>query len=348
MTLNQFIQPGRPTVTDLLESMRNDAYFVDDSFQRRLVWTERQKARLIQTILIGYPMPEVYLWQQPPNPESGKQRHSIVDGQQRLTSLLQFTANEWALDAKHLDPIDGWEVYRGKFWKELDTESKSAFWQYVINVRTIPSDVSMDQITAVFKRLNETDKSLNPQELRNAQFNGEFIKAAEEITELPEFESLNIFRDSQVRRMADIEFTSSLLIFLRQGMVEESTASINKIYDLYNDEYPEAKDDVETVRAFFKRAGSEYMKSEDVRKFFTRPIHLFTLFCVDQVLIGRKANTNDVGDKLEKFVRDYQLQEAGKSEVDNALERYRTGSASRTRSRSNRALRAQSLLSKLL
>lgn len=339
MTLNQVIQPGRPTVTELLENLRNEAFFVDDSFQRRLVWTERQKARLIQTVLMGYPMPEIYLWQQPANPESGKQKHSIVDGQQRLTTLLQFTANEWALQAKYLDEVVGWDVYRDKLWKDLDAGSKKSFWEYVVNVRTIPSDVSADQITDVFKRLNETDKSLNPQELRNAEFNGEFIKAAAAITDLPEFEQLQVFRDSQVRRMADIEFTSGLLMFLRKGLVEENTKSINEIYDLYNDEYQEAADDVATVKAFLKRALEDYLKTVETRKFFTRPIHLFTLFCVDQILREQSIETDLIQAGLDEFVKVYQ------SGQDNAYtEAYREGASSRTRSRSSRNARIKALL----
>ncbi len=48
-------------------------------------------------------------------------------------------------------------------------------------MRTIPSDVNRDGITMLFKRLNETDKSLNPQEIRNAEFNGLFLQVSEEV-----------------------------------------------------------------------------------------------------------------------------------------------------------------------
>ncbi|MEO9491101.1 MAG: DUF262 domain-containing protein [Anderseniella sp.] len=342
MTLNSIIQPGRPAITELLENLRNEAYFVDDSFQRKLVWTERQKARLIQTVLMGYPMPEIYLWQQPANPDSGKIKHSIVDGQQRLTTLLQFTANEWPLNEKHLDVVEGCEKYQNKLWKDLDAVTKQAFWQYVVNVRTIPSDVGNQQITDVFRRLNETDKSLNPQELRNAEFNGEFIKAAEKITELDEFESLRLFTDSQVRRMADIEFTSGMLMFLRRGLVEENTKTINETYDLYNDEYPEASNDVATVRAFLRRCLDEYLVSDETRKFFTRPIHLFTLFCVDQTLIGRGVSTNGLQPRLDSFVEEYQS-----DKIDESIEKYREGSSSRTRSRASRNARANALHTKV-
>ena len=71
--LNAIIQSERPSVTNIVTKMRSSEYFVDNSFQRRLVWTEKQKIRLIETILTNYPMPEIYLWQQPADPEIGRQ-----------------------------------------------------------------------------------------------------------------------------------------------------------------------------------------------------------------------------------------------------------------------------------
>ncbi len=342
MTINSLIQTSRPTVTELVENLRRRAYFVDDSFQRRLVWTERQKVRLIQTILMGYPVPEIYLWQQPADPESGRQTHSIVDGQQRLTALTQFTANEWSLNTRYLDEVDGWEVYRDRKWKDLEAASKQAFWEYVVNVRTIPSNVESQQIVDVFTRLNETDKSLNPQELRNAEFNGEFIKASEQITELDSFKSLDAFTDAQIRRMGDIEFASSLLMFLRRGLIEENVRSINETYDLYNDEYPEARDDVGVVDDFLKKCREQYFSSDATQKMFSKPVHLFSLFCVVQQLAAQGASPIDFIEKLDDFVRRYQSNDANVH--DELTENYRDGASSRTRSRSSRNARISSLL----
>jgi len=114
--LNNIIHTERPSVTAIVAKMRTKEYFVDDSFQRRLVWTEKQKIRLIETILINYPMPEIYLWQQPSDPTTGNQSFSVVDGQQRLTAITAFVSNEFALKAVALDPDHRGEDYAGKYW----------------------------------------------------------------------------------------------------------------------------------------------------------------------------------------------------------------------------------------
>ncbi|MEM8793412.1 MAG: DUF262 domain-containing protein [Pseudomonadota bacterium] len=343
MTLNSIIQTTRPTVTNIIDNMREKSFFVDDTFQRRLVWTERQKVRLIQTILMGYPMPEVYLWQQPADPDSGRQLHSIVDGQQRLTTMLQFTANEWSLSERYLDEELGVAGYADMRWKDVSAETKRRFWQYVVNVRTIPAEVSHDQIVDVFLRLNETDKSLNPQEMRNAEFNGEFIKAAERITESDPFKSLDIFTDFQIRRMGDIEFVSGLLMFLRRGLIEENTKSINETYDMYNDEYEEVERDISTVVEFLERCDRLYLESDETRKFFTRPVHLFSLFCVEQLLLERKALPENLSLRLDAFVQAYTS-----NEPDETLEKYREGASSRTRSRASRNARTKALSAKIV
>lgn len=338
MTINSVIQTSRPTVTELLENMRNDSYFVDDSFQRRLVWTEKQKVRLVQTVLMGFPMPEIYLWQQKADPESGRQAHSIVDGQQRLTALLQYTANEWPLKLAYLDPENGRDDYVDKYWKDIPAGLKQSFWQYVINVRIIPTNIEQDQIIEVFRRLNETDKSLNPQELRNAVFNGEFINAAEKIADSEHLSELRPFSDASIRRMGDIEFASSILMFLRKGLVEENTKTINEVYDIYNDEYLEANDDIKVATDFFERCIKSYLIKDVTRKFFSRPVNLFTLFCVERLVNERKIEINLV-DGLNKFANEYN----GESTNEFVI-RYREGASSRTRSRSSRNARINALI----
>ncbi|WP_158897604.1 DUF262 domain-containing protein [Sphingorhabdus lacus] len=338
MSLNSIIQPSRPTVSQIVEQFRKKDMFVDNSFQRRLVWTERQKVRLIETILMGYPMPEIYVWQQPADADTGKQQLSIVDGQQRITAMTQFVTNEWKLSKAYLDNEAA--EYVDRPWKDLPDAIKQQFWDYVINVRTIPSNVDAEQIKAIFKRLNETDKSLNPQELRNAEFNGTFIKLAETIADLPQFGELRAFTDHQIRRMADVQFTSGMLMFLRRGLLEETITTINETYDLYNDQYEEAEQDLAAVQEFLDDCYNIYFCNGRVRSFFSKQVHLFTLFCVDQSLKAKGANRDPVPAKLNSFVETYE-DNPNTSEI---IEKYREGASSRTRSRASRALRLNNLM----
>jgi uncharacterized protein with ParB-like and HNH nuclease domain len=333
MTINALIQSTRLTLTDTVERFRADRYFVDNSFQRRLVWTERQKVRLIETILTGFPMPEIYLWEQQIDPESGQQRHSIVDGQQRVTTVVQFVSNEWPLRQAYLDESNRNSDFSDKSWVDLGDERKQSLWNYIISARTIPRQVEDANVRAIFRRLNETDKSLNPQEFRNADFQGEFIKAAEAVADDPRWKKWEVFKEPQIRRMADMELASSLLIACRSGVVGENTKSVNEIYDLYNDEYEEKDQDIALITNFLTRADEHYLVDVATRSFFTKPIHIYTLFCVDMILGGQLF-----ADKLDSFVTAYQNQED-----DPNLDKYRIGSSSRTRSGEQRNRRVDGL-----
>jgi Protein of unknown function DUF262 len=338
MTINSLVQTNRPVISELVDSLRSGFLFVDNSFQRRLVWTERQKVRLIETIFLGFPMPEIYLWKQPADPESGAQRSSIVDGQQRITSMRQFVANEWCLKDTYLDKDSREMSFCGKFWKDLDENEKRKFWSYIVSARTIPENVTKEQIQNLFRRLNETDKSLNPQEMRNAEFNGQFIKTSEAIADLAIWRTWNVFSDSQIRRMADIELASAFLIYLRSGVVSDTAASINKIYDLYNDNYEEAELDFEKVRKFLSRCSKYYFTEKITKDFFTKPIHIYTLFVVDDMLSSTNVKKSELGSLLSRFVRTY-----NSSSADSLIIKYREGSSSRTRSKTSRDARIDSL-----
>ena len=77
---------------------------VDNSFQRNYVWTEKNQIQLIESILIGYPIPEIYLWNTGTDEDTGDTKYSIIDGQQRCGAVFQYIANTYKLKAASLDP----------------------------------------------------------------------------------------------------------------------------------------------------------------------------------------------------------------------------------------------------
>lgn len=67
----------------------DDSLEISPKFQRRPVWLEKERSALISTICLGLPFPEIYI-QVVTDPQTGKQKHIVVDGQQRITSILMF------------------------------------------------------------------------------------------------------------------------------------------------------------------------------------------------------------------------------------------------------------------
>ena len=309
MKLVKHIIPTQYDVSRLKTMFDSNALFVDNSFQRRYVWEEKHKIALIETILLGYDIPAIYVWQQEPNPMTGEIRYSIVDGQQRTGAIVSFLNNEFPLTKKYLiNKADA--AWENMFFIDLPDTLKRDIWSYSLRTMEIDREVPLEEIKTMFLRLNITNKDLNPQELRNAQFNGKFIRLAIDISEWDFWRKNSIFSNNDIRRMKDVEFISHLLIFLRKGMkTATSQTTINNIYDLYNDEYPEAKQDCETCKnilSFIQKIIDEV--GVDVASKINKITHIYTLFVATYAFIVENyygKSDNVIIKTVGNFYRDY-------------------------------------------
>lgn len=337
MIVNSHITQSQFSALHIVEHFSDKRYFVDDSFQRRLVWGDKQKVKLIETILMGYPIPEIYLHAQPIDPGDLKQRHSVVDGQQRMSCLEQFTNDEWALEARYLDKANRLEEYGDKKYSELPSKTKSRILQYIFHTRIIDSDVAITDVKKVFKRINETDRSLNLQEIRHAEFDGKFIGLAEELANNRFWNEHKVFNLNGIRRMVDVEFTTSLLIYLRVGITTDTSAIVNRMYDTFNDSYPDRAVDKKMITERLLKISKIFKGSQETRKLFSSPVHLYTLFTSMDV-VGHARSITWYVEHLSAFAREYAR---GKS--TKLFDGYRKGAEQRTRSKGSRDLRGDAL-----
>ncbi|MCJ1688152.1 DUF262 domain-containing protein [Rathayibacter sp. VKM Ac-2927] len=197
-------------------------------YQRNPVWLEGQKSYLIDTILHGFPVPELYM--QVVADETGSETHVVVDGQQRLTALLDFIAGEYALSG--LD-----SSWNDSSFEDLSPEEKTSIFSYNFVVRMLP-DMLDEQIRAIFQRLNRNVVALSRQELRHATYWGEFIKSMEELATEGFWRNSGVFTANEVRRMLDVEFISELAIGIMHGP-QNKKISLERWYAVYETEYEE-------------------------------------------------------------------------------------------------------------
>ncbi len=226
-------------------------------FQRKPVWTDKQRSALIESILMDVPIPEVYV--QVTQDTDGSEKFGVVDGQQRLRTILQFVGLESAEDREGpedvnnfaLDALPDFSPYKGKTFADVKGEPRKAFFRYEICVRFLYTDNSKE-IEDVFKRLNKFLLPLKPQELRNATYHGAFAKLSEQLAD-DEYWAVNrIVTAAAIRRMADIEMMSDLLIGLLHGPQGGSARIIDQYYEQYeqyDDEFPRQN----SVRRIFEK-----------------------------------------------------------------------------------------------
>lgn len=205
----------------------DDSLEISPKFQRRAVWLEKERAALMDTILKDLPFPEIYI-QVVTNPDTGQQTHVVVDGQQRITSILKFISNEYSLPNN-----DDWG---GEYFKDLSQDAKAAFWDYKIVVRFLRK-TSDEEIRSIFSKLNTNNVALNDQELRNARYTGRFKQLSERLADNPYFQSIGLFTARDVRRMLDIEYVSELLVRQVFGITAKKDM-LETAYVNFDEEFP--------------------------------------------------------------------------------------------------------------
>lgn len=209
-------------ISDVRDWADNERLELRPDFQRNEVWTQAAQIMLIDTILKGIPIPKIYIKSIVKNEKTYR---IVVDGQQRLTAILKFIRDELPLKK----PYQG-EYFNMKY-SELPESVHDDFIRYKIDINEIfnPSD---EEIRDLYSRVNKYTVQLNKQELRKADFPGEFISLAEKISENPFFDSSKIFSVKQRRRMLDVEFVEELLTIVLEG-VQDKKEYLDNVCEKY-------------------------------------------------------------------------------------------------------------------
>lgn len=296
---------NRKTINEISTMFGEENLVVDDTYQRRSVWSEKDKIRLIETILLNLIIPELFFWKADTDPETGASITHIVDGQQRIKAIYSFVNNEFKLKPQYLLDAGIKEAHANKYFKDLDTEIKKEFWNYQLMIIDIDPKATREDIITMFNRLNLTDYNLNDQEKRNSM-SGEFAALARELSEASLWEDYHLFTNTDVKRMKDVEFCATILLLYRKGIIDQTDQSaLNQAYEELQVSYKDAEKDKSAVWAGIDVL-PEFLVNDDIKKFVRRKAQLYTLFSVifymqrEQVLIDEECKSN-----LAEFVKLY-------------------------------------------
>ena len=241
-------------------------------FQRREVWNPKARSYLIDTILRGKPIPKIYM-RQTTNSQTRRTTREIVDGQQRLHTVLSFIKDGFKISTAHH------EDFGGKRFSGLDGDAQADILKYEFVVDLL-QDMPDNEIYDVFARINTYAEKLKAQELRNAQWFGEFkssvyLLAKEFVTFL---EQNAVFTSKQILRMSEAEFISELLIAMQEGIRDRSKPLIDNAYKKYDNKFPHRRAHENRFRETMDLIGE--ILGQDLPSLKFRATRLFyPLFC---------------------------------------------------------------------
>jgi hypothetical protein len=153
------------TISSLRDKLDRGQLTLQPKFQREYVWATKPElpSRLIESILLEIPIPPIYFG------KVAEGRLEVIDGQQRLTTLVKFVSNEFALQK-----LQSMASLNGKLFKNLATEQQEKILDTPIRSIVIDAAGNKDLRYEVFERLNRGSMILNEQEVRNCVYRGPF------------------------------------------------------------------------------------------------------------------------------------------------------------------------------
>lgn len=230
---------------------------VHPEFQRVYRWTETQKTRLIESILLGIPMPPILV----------AQRHDgvwdVVDGVQRLSTILQFLGelkdeNKKLVEPLVLEKTKFLPSLAGKTWNGADPFTKNQqlyFKRARIDVNIVLKESDEKSKYELFMRLNTGGTALEPQEVRNCLMIMAYPNLYEWIRKLsmdPDFTSCTSLSDGAMAEQYPMELVTRFLTFRK--LPEKELAEVVDIGDFLNDKLPSLFQIAEKDRRIEERA----------------------------------------------------------------------------------------------
>lgn len=263
------------SINDFVEWDNQKQLVLNPAFQRRPVWSEKAKSYLIDTIIRGKPIPKVFI-RQKLNVTTKTSVREVVDGQQRLRTILSFVRDGFAL-ARGQHPEFG-----GKRFSQLDEETQAQFLSFEIACDLL-INLPDAEILDIFARLNSYAVVLNEQEKINASHFGPFKVLADKVGfDYNEYwTSQKILTYQQILRMQEVNLVADLMIAMIEGI--KSKKQIRRYYAIYENEFAHDVEDIErkfrsvidTIARLFPEgiSGSEFRRNHIFYTLFTAVYH---------------------------------------------------------------------------
>ncbi len=264
-------------VDSLVKRMENKAIFVPP-FQRRYVWNMRQASRFIESLLLGLPVPGIFL-----SKEQKTGKLLVIDGQQRLLTLQYYYGGIFADSQREFVLRGVQEQFKGLGYKSLPTEDQRRLDDAILHATIVQQEEpSEDQssIYHIFERLNTGGTQLVPQEIRACIFHGEFNDLLKELNKSVPWRALFGVEN---KRMRDRELILRFFAMYFNG--DQYAAPMTEFLNVYMGQNCELqKQSKDELTVLFSETVSIIHKSIEQRAF--RRKKAFNAAVYDSVMVG--------------------------------------------------------------
>ncbi len=315
--------PDKKSISDLIGKIQREELILQPEFQREFVWTPNHMEKFIQTILDGFPFPEIYISQKGINLETLATQNVIVDGQQRITTIKRYIEGNWKFE-KNIPKFS-----------DLEGQDKTDFLNYDVTVRDL-KDAPPETIIEIFRRINSTNFTLTAIEINKAIYNGEFISCAKDILDIVKQKELkvDIFSESELTRMADLHFILLVLATIEEGGYFARDNEVEKYIAMFNSEYPGVEEKKQQLSSVIIDLLTSQLPDDSI---WFRKSNFFTIV-VEMFL--HKVTVADIIPNLNEFEL-LVLQNKNEDKQTNEYSLYYSNMYTGTNSRQARVIRSE-------
>jgi len=262
-------------VETIVARLNSDAFFVPP-FQRNFVWSQRHASRFIESLLMGLPVPGIFLYK-----DAKTNRHLVVDGQQRLRTLQFFYEGNFLERKFRLIGVrDEWE---GKAYKELSSAEQLKLGDSIVHATIFQQDEPKDQLNSlyfVFERINSGGMRLSPQEIRNCISAGPALQAARALNDDKNWRE--IFGEKYNRRFKDQELVLRALAMF--AWREKYHSPMREFLNEFANDTEMSKKELDKLASQFKEAMELVNKCYGNKAF--RPARALNAAVFEAVMVG--------------------------------------------------------------
>lgn len=335
------------TISNFYEQYQLNKYRLDPPYQRDFnVWDLDQKSFLLDTIFKNFPIPPIFL-EQKINPDTGITNYDVIDGKQRLSTIIGFIDNKIPLPKEYGNDVYGNCKLNGLLFEDIkkiakeDEDVKSLvadFWAYSISIEYIENP-DYKIVDNIFDRLNREGSHLNAQELRKAQYYDSLLYN-DIIAYRNDSYILKLTVKLNKNRMEDVGFITELYIMtVKDTIFDGNENKIDVVFSNIEENYDEkqsniVKEKFESTKHLLEKWDIDYSayNIEGVS-------HLYALWYLAMYINRMRLDDKEIYEKMIIFYKDLR----NDKNIPQTLI-YQQSMQSASRSRSSRRKRINAIL----
>ena len=253
--------------TDGIDNDTNEIFIPD--YQREMAWDEDNQSKFIESVLLGLPIPYVFVADVSDN---GDSRLEIIDGTQRIRTLARFTNNE--LELNNLKKISSLNNFN---FRDLPLSRRKRFNRTTIRMIQLTEEADEEIRRDLFERINSGSISLNEMDKRRGSHPGAFLDLIEELSKSEKFHKLCSFSEVGINKREPQEYVLRFFAFLNNYQsYPSSKTKIKKFLDNYlikrNEElkaFSHSEQEIQEMKDEF------FGMMNFVEKYFPDALHIF-------------------------------------------------------------------------